>query len=90
MEDRRDETVVFEVAGRDPILRISIGGWEWGYNLRAVSATVTEVTVWYRWSFLMTVFGCGTTGGQAANEIVELALALDALAWSHGESKAGP
>jgi hypothetical protein len=71
----------FHVKGRDPMLRTFIGGWEWEYELRSVAKEGTDVTICYRWSWMMSLFSAGTMRAQASNEMVETAMALDALGW---------
>jgi hypothetical protein len=71
----------FSVKGRDAWTKTSIGGWEWEYRLREVGDTHTEVTICYRWDWVMAFLGAGTVRHQACNEIVETAMALDALGW---------
>jgi hypothetical protein len=73
--------VRFQVKGRDPLLRIHYGGWQWEYQLQPTAEGATNVTICYRWSWLMSLLGAGTTRAQAANELVETAMALDALGW---------
>ena len=75
MENKRIE---FYVRGRDPILRMSIGGWNWGYELKQLSESETEVEIWYTYGLWMAFLGLGTTGHQASNEIVETAISVDA------------
>jgi hypothetical protein len=72
----------FFVKGHDPLLRAFIGGWQWEYDLEAVTETDTEVTIRYRWSWLMTLLSAGTVRHQACNDLVETAMALDALGWN--------
>jgi hypothetical protein len=75
------ERLVFKVSGRDPLLRIPIGGWSWSYGIEHTSAFTSRVTITYRWSWWMSLLGAGTTCHQACNEITETAMALDALSW---------
>jgi hypothetical protein len=77
----------FRAKGRDPILRISYGGWEWEYHIQAAGDQASEVTIGYRWSWGMSIMCAGTIRAQACNAIVYTAMALDALGW-HGA--AGP
>lgn len=56
-----------------------IGGWKWGYELKALSEAETEVEIRYSYGLWMAFLGAGTIGHQAANEIVETAISLDAL-----------
>ena len=77
-----DKRLVFEVAGRDALLRILIGGWTWSYDIEPTSASASRVIITYHWSWLMSLLGAGTTYHQACNEVTETAMALDALGWS--------
>jgi hypothetical protein len=76
VESDEPHYLCFWVKGRE-----GIGGWEWDYQLRAVAETATEVTICYRWSWVFSLLGAGTMRHQAANELVETAMALDALGW---------
>ena len=69
----------FSVRGRDPLSGIFIGGWKWGYKLTVLSELSTKVEIWYSYGLFMAFLGMGTIGHQAANEITETAMALDAL-----------
>lgn len=75
----KNNKLAFEVPGRDPILKIFIGGWKWEYIFSPISDTETEVQITYKYGLFMALLGMGTIGHQAANEIVETATALDAL-----------
>ena len=80
LEEDENTRLVFSVPARDPILRISFGGWKCEYNLKPVSSSSTQVAIRYTYSVWMAFFGMGTMGHQAANEIAETVSALDALA----------
>lgn len=75
----RDSSLEFWVKARDPLLRISYGGWTWGYELRSLSEGQTEVRIWYRYGLFMALACIGTIGLQASNEISGTVLALVAL-----------
>ncbi|MBM81195.1 MAG: hypothetical protein CMJ78_11460 [Planctomycetaceae bacterium] len=61
------------------MLNISFGGWKWGFDVRQLSGDVTRIMAWYHWGIFMSFAGLGTMGHQASNEIIETALALEAL-----------
>lgn len=80
LEERENEHLVFWVAGRDGLLRFRISGWKWTYDLVPVGSDETRVAITYRWSPWVSLLSMFTARGQAANELTETALALDALA----------
>jgi hypothetical protein len=80
--------LVFSAAARDSLLPISYGGWRWEYELRPMGESATRVTISYRWSWVMSILSSWTVRHQACNEIVETAMALDALGW--GQYPAAP
>lgn len=81
VEELEPRRIIFQVRGRDPVLRFFIGGWTWCYDIEPDGETMSRVTIRYEWGWLMSILGAGTTRHQAANEIVETALALEALGW---------
>jgi hypothetical protein len=90
LEAEPKKRLVFHVRGREPFLRIFIGGWTWIYEIDAASESASRVRVTYRWSWWMSLLGLGTVRHQACNEIAETAMALDALGWARGEPGAAP
>lgn len=72
--------LVFTVPGRDGLLELAVGSWSWGYNIEAITEGQAKVTIWYEWGLGTGILGAGTVKLQAANEVVETAMALDALA----------
>ena len=74
--------ITYAVPARDPLLGIFLSGWRWTYEIEPAGPQATSVTIRYDWSWFMAILGAGTTRHQACNEIVETALALDALGWS--------
>lgn len=83
LEDVEDVKLCFRVPGRDVLLRIPMGSWKWCYELESLSDSETRITIWYEWSLLMTLLSAWTVRHQAANELVETALGLKALAWTN-------
>ena len=79
VDEEENRRVEFKVPGRDPFLHICIAGWRWGYRFYPLTSSETQVEIWYRWGLWQAVLGAGTIGHQAANEITEAVLALDAL-----------
>ncbi len=77
----KNERLAYKVAGHDYLLG-SLSNWEWGYELKVISDEITQVDIWYKWDLILAIFGIGTIGHQVANEMVETAMALDALARS--------
>jgi hypothetical protein len=90
LEADEPELLCFSVRGRDPLLRTFVGSWEWEYRLRPESEAVTEVAITYRWSWWVAFLCGGTARAQAANEIVETAMTLDALACGHAAARPAP
>ena len=80
VEELEDERVSFSVAGRDSLLRINISSWVWTYQLTRLDDDRTTVVITYKWSVLLSLLSMFTARLQAANELVETALALEALA----------
>jgi len=83
VEAEEPSYLCFDVKGRDPVMRTFVGSWRWEYELRAVTEDTTDVTICYRWGWIMSLLGMGTIRAQACNEIVGAAMAIDALAWHH-------
>jgi hypothetical protein len=81
LECEEGQKLSFSCRGRDPVLRIWIGGWKWSYELASLDHSLTEVTIRYQWSWGMAILAAGTTKHQAANELTETAMALDALSF---------
>jgi hypothetical protein len=75
------EKLMYYCRGRDPMLRISIGGWKWSYEVASLDHSLTEVTIRYDWGWFTAMLGVGTMRHQAANELVETAMAIDGLAF---------
>jgi hypothetical protein len=78
----RPHRLSFSVQARDSLLPIFYGGWRWEYDLWPVGDSATQVRISYRWGWVMAFLGMGMIHHQACNEIVETAMALDALGWS--------
>ena len=86
VEEVPNKRVAYHVAGRDPMLHVSFGGWNWSYDIEPLSPLVSRVTIRYHWSWMMALLGLGTMRHQAGNEITETAMALDALSWGRVKS----
>jgi len=87
VETVQGRRLCFRVKGRDPLLRVFYGGWQWEYDLQAVGDRATQVTIRYCWSWVMSLLSAWAIRHQACNEIVETAMALDALAWDESPNK---
>ena len=74
--------VCFSVKGRDAWTNMSASSWEWDYRIQEAATGTSEVTICYRWSWVLSVMTAGTARPQACNELIETAMALDALNWS--------
>jgi hypothetical protein len=85
LEAEPNKRLVFQVRGRDPLLRIFLAGWTWIYEIEPAGESASRVRMMYCWSWWMSLLGVGTTRHQACNEITETAMALDALGWGRGE-----
>ena len=88
--DDEPRKLVFWVRGRDGLLKFPIGGWRWSYDLASASGSETKVTIRYEWSWLMCLLTAWTVRLQAANELVETARALEALAQGAEDDAALP
>jgi hypothetical protein len=80
VDEREGEQLKFTVSGRDSLLRFKVGSWWWTYRLTRRSGERTAVLITYGWSVWLSLLSAFTLRPQAANEIAEAALALDALA----------
>ena len=88
VEEIPNKRVAYHVAGRDPILRVFIGGWNWSYEIEPVSPSASRVTIRYVWSWTMSLLCMGTIRHQASNAVTETAMALDALGWGRANALA--
>jgi len=79
LEERGNERLSFSVAGRDALLGFKVPGWKWEYRLSAIGNEGTKVGITYQWGIGLSLLSAFTARFQAANEIVETALALHAL-----------
>ena len=50
------------------------------YDMIPAGDSLTQVNIWYRWGLFMSFITMFTVRHQAANELIETALALEALA----------
>jgi len=89
VEAEPSKRLVFQVPGRDPVLRFFISGWTWSYVIEPTNAKACRVTICYRWDWLMGMLGGGTMRHQASNELTETAMALNALTWGWVEEVTG-
>lgn len=78
IDARPDEHISFRVAGRDAVFKTKAPGWQWQYDLKP-SGDTTTVSITYTWGILLSLASSFTARHQAANELVETAMALDAL-----------
>ncbi|MHC4445917.1 MAG: hypothetical protein ACYTA5_25255 [Planctomycetota bacterium] len=80
VDEQENERLSFSVAAQDVLLRIKTGNWVWTYELTRLEDDKTKVSITYEWSVLLSLFSMFTIRHQAVNELIETALALDALA----------
>ena len=80
VEEQENERLSFSVASRDSLLRFTTGSWTWTYQLTRLDTDRTKVAITYRWGILLSLLSLFTVRHQAANELIETAMALDALA----------
>ncbi len=80
VDERENERLSFSAAGRDGLFHFKTSGWTWTYQLTRLEDDRTKVTITYEWSVVLSLLSMFTVRLQAANELVETALALDALA----------
>ncbi len=78
--EQANERLTFRAAGRDSLLRFTMGGWTWSYDLASLAPAQTKVAITYRWSVWMSIISLFTVRHQAANELIETAMALEAMA----------
>ena len=90
VEQQENERLSFSVAGRDSLLHFNVGSWAWTYQLTRLTDNITKVAITYEWSVLISLLSAFTARFQAANELVETALALDALAANKSAEGDGP
>lgn len=79
VQEIEDEFLQFRVSGRDVFTNWSISSWTWSYDLRPTKESRAKVTIEYQWSWVLSVLSAWTVRHQAANELTETVLALDAL-----------
>lgn len=79
LKSEANSKLIFSVQGYDPLLKINIGSWQWGYLLKEIGDNKTELTIFYKWNLLMTLLSMGTIKHQAGNELIETVMALDSL-----------
>ena len=80
VEQQENECLSFSVAARDSLLRFKTGSWAWTYQLTRLTDSRTKVAITYEWSVLLSLLSAFTIRHQATNDLIETALALDALA----------
>ena len=80
VEEQENKRLTFYVAGRDALLKFKTPGWRWTYELARLDDHKTKVALTYQWGLLLLLLSAFTIRHQAANELVETALALEALA----------
>jgi hypothetical protein len=80
VEEQENERLSFSCAGRDSLLRFKTGSWTWTYQLTRLESDRTKVAITYQWSAWLSLLSVFTARLQAANELIETAMALDALA----------
>ena len=78
-EATKNSFLSFYVKGHDPFTGLSVGSWKWSYTLTQEAGGMTKLKIAYEYGLFMSFISGGTVGHQAANEICETALALDAL-----------
>jgi len=78
-ENKENSKLVFTSKGHDSLTKMKIGGWQWSYDLKELDGNRTEVIISYEWSLFMTIMSFFTVKHQAANELCETVLSLDAL-----------
>jgi hypothetical protein len=80
VEEQENERLSFSVAGRDSLFRFKLGSWTWTYQMTSLERDRTKVAITYQWSIWLSLLSMFTVRHQAANELIETAMALDALA----------
>ena len=83
--EQENEFLQFYVAGRDSMTNIKIGGWKWTYALTSTGSQETKIAITYEWSLFMSFLSAFTVRRQAANDLIEAAMALEALALGAGK-----
>ena len=66
---------------------MKISSWTWTYELIPISEESTRVSIEYRWGLMLSFLALSTAGHQAANEITETAMALNALGFKEQKTQ---
>jgi hypothetical protein len=83
LEAIEGERLRFSVSARDALFHIRYSGWMWTYELEPVDQSRTRLTIRYEWPFLLSLLAGGSVRLQAANELTQTVLAVEALAFNH-------
>jgi hypothetical protein len=83
-EDIENTKLGFYVPGRDSLLKFPTSSWTWKYELESPKPNQTRVTIEYKWSWMLSVLSFWTVRLQAANELAETVMAIEAL--THGRT----
>ncbi len=78
-EDVENARLGFHVPAHDVLFKFPVGSWTWTYELESVKPDRTRVTIEYTWSWILSVLSSWTIRHQAANELAETVMALEAL-----------
>lgn len=79
IEDIKDTFLRFCVPARDSLFRFSPGSWTWTYELESTNEEQTQVTIEYTWSWILSMLSFWTMRHQAANELAETVMAIEAI-----------
>lgn len=78
-EDVENDKLGFYVPARDVLFKFRTGFWTWTYEFESVKPDQTRVTIEYTWSWLLSALSFWTIRHQAANELAETVMAIEAL-----------
>ena len=79
LESVENQLLRFSVPGREPLLHLNIGAWQWSYQLIELADSKTKITIDYQWHWFTDFLGLGSIKHQAANALIDDVLALQAL-----------
>jgi hypothetical protein len=81
LEAIEGERLRFSVSAREALMHIRWSGWTWTYELEPVEQGRTRLTIRYEWSLLLSLLSGGSARLQAANELTQTVMAVEALAF---------
>lgn len=80
-ENVENDTLGFYVPARDVLFQFPTGSWTWTYEFESVNPDQTRVSIEYTWSWVLSILSFWTIRHQAANELAETVMAIEALSY---------